>query len=327
MKFQHVVAQDQASTTVEASSTSTSPSSSREGLLDQDTVSSFTQDKVDDDALGGGRTTERQAALADENEASLAFLQQDLHLDPPSRRSKASTQTGGRLHRTMVSGDYYNASNEDINVPSPPSASCSSSHGTRTTAHHYTTSFVEDTTQSWSEERTDAEVVVPAPTSALLGIGPQGGEQPGEGDVAVAATEASSSLSSVKQQLADLAAVVATQQAAVARLEKENEELRTRVAEGEEVVNAVRVKTDQGFEVVRDLLALVEVVTQWIVTYLLALTRLDYTFTAVFLCCSYGAVLIGLAVPMARWVRGRRSAPPGPPENLEPRGRQREGSA
>ncbi|CAD7923497.1 unnamed protein product [Amoebophrya sp. A120] len=92
---------------------------------------------------------------------------------------------------------------------------------------------------------------------------------------------------SVQQQLAELRATVAA-------LAKENAELRNHVRKE---VTAIRLQVEQGFEGVRDLLAWLEVVLGGVVSYILCSFRMKYTYTAVFLCCGYVAVLVGLVLP------------------------------
>ncbi|CAD7928211.1 unnamed protein product [Amoebophrya sp. A120] len=99
---------------------------------------------------------------------------------------------------------------------------------------------------------------------------------------------------SVQQQLGELGADMATLRAMVEGLAEENKELRANLTRQG---TALRVKTEQGIQGVRDLLALSEVLTQWILTYLLALARLEYTTTAVFLLGGYLAVLVGIFLP------------------------------
>ncbi|CAD7922609.1 unnamed protein product [Amoebophrya sp. A120] len=59
----------------------------------------------------------------------------------------------------------------------------------------------------------------------------------------------------------------------------------------------MRVQMEHGFEGVRDLLAWLEVIVGSQLSYLLAAMRLKYTYTAVFLCCGYLAILVGIVLP------------------------------
>ncbi|CAD7940040.1 unnamed protein product [Amoebophrya sp. A120] len=123
---------------------------------------------------------------------------------------------------------------------------------------------------------------------------------------------------SVEQQLAQLGVSVASLQASetslrslvttlqtsqtsltrtVADLERENRDLRAMVTSCNHDLKGVEENSRRGFRTVRDLLAFLEIVIEWILTYLFALSKLEYTFTMFFLTMGYISVLIAIVLP------------------------------
>ncbi|CAD7962091.1 unnamed protein product, partial [Amoebophrya sp. A120] len=105
------------------------------------------------------------------------------------------------------------------------------------------------------------------------------------------------SVAALQASETSLTSMVIQLNATKANLQRANRELRTSAKTCARDVADVRENSKLGFRVVRDLLALLETVAEWTLTYLLALSKLEYTFTIVLLACGYIAVVIGIVLP------------------------------